>query len=102
MSVSSTQLILPQVERLLASGTLTGSCAGYAGSTKPFFGEVHLWNMEGLGTGARWTNFNMYLDGNLAPGNHAVSALDLAPGTDRYDYRCLFIVFPGQGTSSLS
>ncbi len=66
---------------LLASGTLTGSCGGYVGSTKPFFGEVHLWNMEGLGTGTRWTNFNMYLDGNLAPGNHAVSALDVAPGT---------------------
>ncbi len=65
---------------IIASGAHVGNFGGSAGASRPWRGEVHLWDVSGFGPGVQQPTFSLSLDGDIATGNQRVDTLDVSAG----------------------
>ena len=66
---------------IIASGAHVGNCGGSVGASRPWRGEVHLWDVSPFVKDVSTATFSLSLDGNTAAGDQSVTTLDVATGS---------------------
>ena len=66
---------------IIASGAHVGNCGGSVGASRPWRGEVHLWDVSPFVKDVSTATFSLSLDGNATAGDQGVTMLDVASGS---------------------